>query len=302
MNPPGELRMEPHNEAERRGTTRAGSGAPVAQVEIDCYCQACGYNLHGQYVHRDPHTELLVSRCPECGRYHAAEHLTTAGGLWLRRLGTLALCLWMMLIVGAVIGLACALGGIMLGTLEELTTTHHDAMLPPALASLPAFMALPPGANITITRSGFGNREYQVRNDVQYFAEMAALITATTAGLGFVSAGLIVVTLFHWRRRYYWIAILLVPAAVGTIVFVGWRIEAPNLQLWGLGYIAALAGIHLLGGCLGCLLGRPLARGLLYVLLPPRARQVFAFLWLVDAKIPPDMPASSRAASAGQIR
>lgn len=42
----------------------------ISRVETDRFCFRCGYNLHQQSVRRDPRTEVLVSRCPECGTFH----------------------------------------------------------------------------------------------------------------------------------------------------------------------------------------------------------------------------------------
>ena len=75
-------------------------------------------------------------------------------------------------------------------------------------------------------------------------------------------------------------------------VRVIWQAEAPELVDWGTPYIVAHAAAHLAGGLLGVVFGRPFARLLATLLLPPRLRQVLAFLWLTDGKQPPAIAAT----------
>ena len=104
---------------------------------------------------------------------------------------------------------------------------------------------------------------------------------------GFVLALLAVVVLHHWPRWTFLIPVLLVPISAGLIVWLIWRAEAPHLLDWGTVYILTQAAAHLAGGLAGILFGRPLARLIVTLALPPRPRQVLAFLWLVDGKEPP---------------
>jgi hypothetical protein len=52
---------------------------------------------------------------------------------------------------------------------------------------------------------------------------------------------------------------------------------------WLFGILGALGGVL----TLGLLLGRPIFRGLIRALLPPRARAGLAVLWRIDGKQPP---------------
>jgi hypothetical protein len=94
------------------GALRFEDLAPVAFVEIDRYCEACGYNLRTQAVRRDPRTQVLLTRCPECGRHHPAADGTTAARAWVRRFSPLLLCGWVLLVLGGVVGVFSAACGI----------------------------------------------------------------------------------------------------------------------------------------------------------------------------------------------
>src|SRR3712207_1649827 len=74
-----------------------------AQLETDSFCAHCGYNLHGQVVTRDERLDILICRCPECGRHHPAGHQTATTSIWLTRLATALLSLWVLVVVRVVV-------------------------------------------------------------------------------------------------------------------------------------------------------------------------------------------------------
>lgn len=74
---------------------------------------------------------------------------------------------------------------------------------------------------------------------------------------------------------------------MGTLALFVWGLVILGLLAWGTPYILAHTGAFLAGGLLGVGPGRPPARGIVTLLLPPRLRQALVFLWLVDRKPPP---------------
>ena len=66
----------------------SSSGTERRTVSIlvgDRLCTKCGYNLTGQPVLREPHYEMLIVRCPECGAVAALQEYPVLGrwaGRW----------------------------------------------------------------------------------------------------------------------------------------------------------------------------------------------------------------------------
>ena len=77
---------------------------------------------------------------------------------------------------------------------------------------------------------------------------------------------------------------LAVPIVAGVLVAITWRYEAPHLLDWGLLYVMVHMGVQVLGGLLGVIFGRPLARLTVRIFLPTGVRPSLAFLWLADNK------------------
>jgi hypothetical protein len=251
----------------------------VARLETDRFCDQCGYNLHSQAVRRDARTGLLLCRCPECGRFHSARDGVTVGRVWRQRIGTLALFAWVLTILGASLVLALIQVGIAAGTLDELTT-YCEVPLSAAGPLQPAERARISPAESTVWRQ-------QPRELTSEYIAFLWLMYALAAAVGWAFAMLLVVTMHHWRRVGYLVPVTLLPAAVGAIIWYIWSVTCPHLSEWGAGYILRLAGANLAGGVLGVCFGRPLARLVVTLVLPPRIRQVLAFLWLADGKPPP---------------
>ena len=83
----------------------------IAQVQTDRFCDHCGYNLHTQAIRREPRTQVLMIRCPECGRFHPASEAGVRLAVWSRRLASVAIVLWVL----CVISLALTVGGTQVG-------------------------------------------------------------------------------------------------------------------------------------------------------------------------------------------
>ncbi len=251
----------------------------VARLETDRFCDHCGYNLHSQAVRRDARTGLLLCRCPECGSFHSARDGVTVGRIWRQRFGTLALFMWVLSVLGMTLILGLAQFGIIISTLEELTTYKE--------VPLSAAGPLRPNQQWAVNSSAgtvYMRQPQDVGRDEEHFRWLMFALSAVVGG---TFATLLVVTMHHWRRFGYFVPVALLPAAAAALARWGWSLEAPRLSAWGDSYILGLASANLAAGLLGVRFGRPLARLVVMLVLPPRTRQVLAFLWLADGKTPP---------------
>lgn len=246
----------------------------VAAVEVDRFCDGCGYNLHTQAVRRDPRTAVLLCRCPECGRFHAVTDAITAGRLWLQRVAMLGLFLWIALLGIAGLGLAIGQGAITAFTLDELTF-YAERKVKTASGNAPAGVTTYRSLYVVTAKPHY--RQWRV---------LHAVSGLTSLGIGLTAGIALVIVCFHWRRWMYPVVTALWPFGVGAIVLVFWWSNAPHLARWSLPYIVGHALLCALGGIVGAGLGRPLARTAVRIFLPPRVRPALAFLWLADGKAP----------------
>ena len=110
----------------------------------------------------------------------------------------------------------------------------------------------------------------------------------------FVISVFAVVAFPHWRRVAYLSLALVLPIIAGVVDVAIWHDEAPHLLGWGLNYMAAHCVVQVLGGLVGVVFGRPLARGVVRIILPPSIRPRLAYLWHADGKPPPTRPGNRR--------
>ncbi len=264
---------------------------PVAYIETDRYCEGCGYNLRTQPVRRDARTRVLLCRCPECGGFQPVREGVTAGRVWLQRLGTLGLFVWIVTILAAVFGLGAAQVGLTYASVDELTT-YRQVTVPGPTQSQPAgggtTTIIIGGQRITTSGSGTTTTyRREVRESDPLDRLFIALMQGISFALGFVLLLLAVVVFHHWRRWGYLVPAVLVPIVTGVLAWYIWSVECPHLIDWAEPTFVRQAAANLAGGLTGILLGRPFARLLVTLTLPGKLRQVLAFLWLADGKPPP---------------
>jgi len=129
---------------------------------------------------------------------------------------------------------------------------------------------------------------YYIRQPRPWYRELNLLYAVsggTSFGLGFLAMASAVVVCPHWRRvRYSIVAVFWPLLSVGFVAMI-WQSEAPNLMRWGMDYMVAHTLLCMLGGILGVIFGRPLARLIASICLPIRIRSLFAYLWIVDGKV-----------------
>lgn len=263
--------------AEWRGWTSVGV------IEADRFCEVCGYNLRTQPVRREPTTQILLCRCPECGRFEAAGVASSAGRALLRRTSVLMLATWIALILGVFIT-AGIFDGVMSAFHFDITTqyvhrsaginTRLAAQLPQGLQSGYVIRALPPQAELTMWTVLFG----------------------CSLGIGLVTGFLAVVALHYWRRWQRLLLVILMPCIAGLVLVAVIASDVPHL----VGYMGRIVTTHALlqiaGGMVGLIGGRSFARLLVRMFVPPSWRGPLSHLWQMDG-LPPAFGAARPSAA-----
>ncbi len=243
--------------------------APIAHIDLDSFCLHCSYNLRTQPVHRDERTGIPVVRCPECGRFQAANDGATVLRPWLNRVTAAALVVWMLSLLSCIFFLGMGQGALTYATLEELTT-HGGGTVQRI-------------NNTTIrTWSSFGPLE--VNADFEYYDLFIGAMLSFSALAAFTTGLFMVVAFPHWRKRAYWALAVAITIIASGIVTVAWKQNAPQLFDWGLTYVLSHTGVQLIGAAAGVMLGRPLARRTVRIIFPPSVRPRLAYLWSADHK------------------
>ena len=95
----------------------AGSDKIVGIIQGDRVCLACGFNLCGQRIVREPRYNLLIARCPECGQAAALQEYPLLGR-WVNRWAATLAGTWLVLYLALSIGCGMAIFGLAVGTTE----------------------------------------------------------------------------------------------------------------------------------------------------------------------------------------
>ncbi len=291
----------------------------VAMLEVDVFCVECGYNLHSQPVRRDENLGIFVCRCPECGRFHPAGTGITAISPWLRRLATILLIFWILIILTAIFFICMGLGAITVAhvetfsyrklmTLDGREAEWKQVQMPgggmnyqvvakgttrPTINNWKMAYTLDPPADDDTSPFGYRNRQRDTHVE-------RIMIPLGGAALGLVTGGLMVVFLWHWKKRRYLYAALL-PFAVATFMIVVFIVneEFDPIRRWTIRIALSYALWEAIWMWLGTLIGRPVVRTMLRMFIPPKPRQHFACLWQADGK---RMPATTPVAPPAPVQ
>lgn len=94
-------------------------------VTGDRLCTRCGYSLVGQSVFREPHYDLLIVRCPECGTVAGVQEYPLLGA-WAHRWGLVAAALWFLFILAAWAGASGAIFAFAYGPAEQAAWDYGE--------------------------------------------------------------------------------------------------------------------------------------------------------------------------------
>jgi len=267
-------------------------------LELDAFCAGCHYNLHGQVVTVDDRLGIAVCRCPECGRFHPAGSGVTTNSVWLRRFATLLLFIWVGVVL-IVTGLGMlAMAGVISSSIDGFTdwrqvTKSGKPVVIKIVNGVNVWME--EGTNIVVNSNGNNVRNvYTIRPFLTAYDSdgrpniAAPIISAVSVFLGFLAGTLCVTLLWHWpRNRYFWCLLIpLVPSGLLALSY-GSSDQYEFIRNPVFERIAGQAGLQCVGLLLGIMVGRKVSRTVVRMLVPPKARQLLAFLWQVDGKTMP---------------
>jgi len=277
----------------------------VGTVELDRYCTHCGYNLRQQAIRREPRTHLLLCKCPECGTFEPANTLTTATRSWFRGLVFFVWLFWFAIwlnMIGwsifGVTGLAVVSGDIRREWGANFEEVDLDRIVENQRLEnyLEELKQQPINSTAGTASQGYygGENVWDLRPMRDEDVLILAIFLALTAAIGALMTTVTTVAMPHWKRWGY-VCFAVGWPLIGILIFHGliwrelynWRLVTIDLMHWHLACALSIEAVTIAAGLVAVWLGRPVARGLVRVIVPPKRRGIFAYLWLVDGKTPP---------------
>jgi len=272
----------------------------VSTLLADRPCSKCLFNLVGQSIVRERRYGLLIVRCPECGTVASLQEYPLLGR-WANRWAALSAAAWLLAAVAVTIGLAGVILGFTVGTME---TTSMP--LQRVIAS--AFEEHQKAQGVPVNQvSGWWNidQSWWDVQDRRALIEAAGGLSKAIEWRGFVIWVIAFVVMFPlaavWavgaaHRRGWELALTYLPMLlIAAMFFSGaylpgsrWRgaSELAAQTLWPVTLPICLV-LAVLPLAVGAAFGRPFARLLVRLWLPPRLRVPLSFLWICDGKPPP---------------
>lgn len=312
--PPAVSVVDPPADRSTPGDERLG------QVTGDRRCHVCWFNLRGQVIVREPHYKMVMVRCPECGTPSPLLDYPRLGP-WGRRFGVFAA----MVYLAATVGLLLGVGGVV-AAIADLSASEAVAPLGLHISSECIDWAK---AQSTTANAKNAPNSWLAQTDPSASgwidgkwwagADRAAIMAAVpsphrpfAANVAFTwlvaclpllpMSCVLGCLVSHLRGR----RLLLIPAACAAfavvITVIGMAesgrpamirtadIAARNML--GHGVIALQLAMVSLPVVAGVFAGRPVARGLVRWLVPPRQWAHFGFLWAADRRAMPIPPRS----------
>jgi hypothetical protein len=276
-------------------------------------CTRCGYNLTGQAVLREPYYSMLMVRCPECGTAAAVQEYPLLGR-WANRWAAVLAALWLFVMLALLFGGSAAMYGASMWAVEmgsrnytnsigdhwqrwaaqstqqsqsttapfiRYSTNDFDKWLKTVGASTLLQDAGGRWGAIDWTRLYFG-MPWLILPFVLGCTWAVALPGRTRAGL--IVWGFIVMLVSIGYCSLYIFSLYSQSASYNSGYWSGYQFASNQLGPTLIGVSQAAQGVVLL---IAILMGRPLARRMINIMLPPRLRSSLAFLWLCDGLAPP---------------
>ncbi len=282
----------------------------VSLLVGDRLCIGCGYNLTGQPVVREAHYRMLIVRCPECGMVACLQEYPVLGR-WAGRWAALLAALWLIVVLAMLIGSGGLLVAMASGVGASAAAPWAEAIAARHLDDLKAQAAQAPVSQMTqymlqegATRHSMLQRRWLDGQDLVALLDAAGgwrAVTDAGALLSWFVVALVAfplgcigaVALLHVPRRRLPMVALAPVLMAGVFLAIAYARSTSGWQGWVPAFQAARPGaalpyevatlvFALLPLAAGLLLGRPVVRGLVRALLPPRLRWSLALLWTVD--------------------
>jgi hypothetical protein len=275
-------------------------------LQSDRLCHRCGFNLIGQPVVREDRLGMCVVRCPHCRQVAALDEYPPLGH-WLNRWAMLAAALWLLLITAFALGSLLLTGGLTIGFVIE-STYRYESRISEAYRDW-----LEERTPDRADRFFWNDEQFRVFWDEQgpivltdpglsrasiEWEELSLLLIP--ACIAFLAGCFLSVALLQWSRRRLvlgqWLIVGPLLLAAGAVWLWLARMpftSAPHVA-WVRMYLPVLALVLpsvMLILSIGLVTGRPIARGLVRALLPPRLRGALAILWTAEGRRVPGPPA-----------
>lgn len=288
----------------------------VGELTGDRCCTACGFNLVGQQIVREPVYGILMVRCPECATPAALQEYPSLGR-WAGRLSFLAAAVFILGVFGAVTITCVMFSQIPLNLgrqgvrevadkigVEHLKyqTQKASAASPPAgTPTVPAGIA--PGqlngwAYDQIEMAWWDSVDHEPFKNVSgaVWERLDRSVVAEFLGMIFLgtSVGMFwSVVLCAVRRRWIWLAAVVIAVVAGAMVLMlsveGYPRFSRSMmaiqlaeQIVGFQSVWRVFAVLMASLLAGLYVGRSIARLLVRWLMMPRYQGLFAFLWHAD--------------------
>lgn len=283
----------------RSPTPSTRAAETLGHIQADRPCVRCGFNLFGQPIARDPHYQLPIARCPECGQVAALQEYPGLG-VWVRRWSAMISAVWLLLaviyFVFTLVMVTAPVGAIHDANYRGLTVSivemyNQDSGSTDETANpnyrpwvgLPATWVEAQGLPARVREQG------SVLSQLDPAYPLAVIAIWFTLYAAFLPWP---VLLLRARRIKIAIYLGIVLAMGASIVGLISReqamndFSATNLAL-GIAWptmVAVTYSSMLTAAFAAAYTGRPLMRWLVRAALPPRLRLPFAELWRADGK------------------
>ncbi|MEM7227696.1 MAG: hypothetical protein AAF432_02670 [Planctomycetota bacterium] len=262
---------EPQNQSDAPPTLPSSAESAreerVSSLVGDRFCTDCGYNLMGQPVLREPHYNMLIVRCPECGTIAAPQEYPLAGR-WTNRFvsaGAVLLLLFSVAFFGATNLLML---GPPAGFASGATWRMNNQYMYTAMPGQPA---------TALNELGWSQVEWPILLWLWIPFTLSFLLGVTWR-----------VLLSHWPAKRLLNFILIEALVLFGWIGVTWTASFREYQSTSYNEDWVFFGIPIWLGAvaicwlllsIGLRFGKPVARGILCALLAPRLRGPFQFLW-----------------------
>ena len=292
--------------------SNSGDPAPAKthedQIRADRACIKCGFNLFGQSVYREPHYNLAIARCPECGEVAALQTYPVMSH-WANRFRAIIAGVWVLTLIVFFIIQTSLSGsyahGMSYSAAQELGRTIGQEYTEWAEQN---------GQTVYNPFGGVGsNTNYEWVNVPRSWADehVPELIRQRDPWRelfrsGFIASifpGVVMAFIFgiFWsvvllgasRKRAALVPILAAAVALVFMLSPDFMHYAPmQATMIAQSYYAELVApwvllIQLPFSLVGVFVGRKVARWVITLTLPPRTRIPLAILWTRDGLEPP---------------
>lgn len=290
----------------------SGDSAPTNthedQIRADRACIKCGFNLFGQSVYREPHYNLAIARCPECGEVAALQTYPVMSH-WANRFRAIIAGVWVLvLIVFFIIQTSLS------GSYAHGTSYTAAQQLGRTIGQEYTEWAQQNGQTVTNHFSAVGNNPYyEWVNIPRSWADeyVPGLIDQSDPWRELINSGFITsllpAVMMAFILGIFWSIVLLgasrkraalapILAAAIALIFM----FSPDFIHYGpmqasmvaQSYYAELVApwvllIQLPFSLMGVFVGRKVARWVITLTLPPRTRIPLSIFWTRDGLPPP---------------